>query len=307
MAYQGHLLSLLNGGGFSPLPDFQGPAVGLGYKVEADQELLVPLRPSILQPQDHRATLFWGGVFPERGEAAIGPASQTFLPPPHFPPPAASPMVNGKLLPHKPPFWGEGDRQPGHPAKRPGSLRITLEPRSRCPPPRAEKGESWASHLETRQYFTSLGRISLEIMTLQPRCEDVETAEGVALTVTGVAQVQYLQRLFSGMHVSALTFLPSLPARRQRSPGRRGRGPSFARAGEGGLLHSPRHRPTLHNGHVSGGTPGGCFFLFAVTKRVLPSARHRERPPAAESTSLDYETGPGAGRTAWTSSSAPVF
>ncbi|TKC37048.1 hypothetical protein EI555_009596, partial [Monodon monoceros] len=31
--------------------------------------------------------------------------------------------------------------------------------------------------------------ISLEIMTLQPRCEDVETAEGVALTVTGVAQL----------------------------------------------------------------------------------------------------------------------
>ncbi|CAI5794661.1 flotillin-2 isoform X1 [Podarcis raffonei] len=35
-------------------------------------------------------------------------------------------------------------------------------------------------------------RISLEIMTLQPRCEDVETAEGVALTVTGVAQVKIL-------------------------------------------------------------------------------------------------------------------
>lgn len=33
-------------------------------------------------------------------------------------------------------------------------------------------------------------RISLEIMTLQPRCEDVETAEGVAITVTGVAQVK---------------------------------------------------------------------------------------------------------------------
>ena len=32
-------------------------------------------------------------------------------------------------------------------------------------------------------------RITLEIMTLQPRCEDVETAEGVAITVTGVAQV----------------------------------------------------------------------------------------------------------------------
>ncbi|KAM7374744.1 hypothetical protein PAMP_007385 [Pampus punctatissimus] len=25
-------------------------------------------------------------------------------------------------------------------------------------------------------------------MTLQPKCEDVETAEGVAITVTGVAQ-----------------------------------------------------------------------------------------------------------------------
>ncbi|NXC22089.1 FLOT2 protein, partial [Corythaeola cristata] len=36
--------------------------------------------------------------------------------------------------------------------------------------------------------ITDTQRISLEIMTLQPRCEDVETAEGVALTVTGVAQ-----------------------------------------------------------------------------------------------------------------------
>ncbi|XP_063002478.1 flotillin-2 isoform X1 [Elgaria multicarinata webbii] len=35
-------------------------------------------------------------------------------------------------------------------------------------------------------------RITLEIMTLQPRCEDVETAEGVALTVTGVAQVKIM-------------------------------------------------------------------------------------------------------------------
>ncbi|NWT67839.1 FLOT2 protein, partial [Prunella himalayana] len=35
-------------------------------------------------------------------------------------------------------------------------------------------------------------RISLEIMTLQPRCEDVETAEGVAITVTGVAQVKIM-------------------------------------------------------------------------------------------------------------------
>lgn len=29
-------------------------------------------------------------------------------------------------------------------------------------------------------------------MTLQPKCEDVETAEGVAITVTGVAQVGVL-------------------------------------------------------------------------------------------------------------------
>lgn len=28
-------------------------------------------------------------------------------------------------------------------------------------------------------------------MTLQPKCEDVETAEGVAITVTGVAQVLF--------------------------------------------------------------------------------------------------------------------
>lgn len=35
-------------------------------------------------------------------------------------------------------------------------------------------------------------RISLEIMTLQPKCDDVETAEGVALTVTGVAQVKIM-------------------------------------------------------------------------------------------------------------------
>ncbi|KAG7471266.1 hypothetical protein MATL_G00122860 [Megalops atlanticus] len=35
-------------------------------------------------------------------------------------------------------------------------------------------------------------RITLEIMTLQPKCEDVETAEGVAITVTGVAQVKVM-------------------------------------------------------------------------------------------------------------------
>ncbi len=34
-------------------------------------------------------------------------------------------------------------------------------------------------------------------MTLQPKCEDVETAEGVAITVTGVAQVNH--HTFLGM------------------------------------------------------------------------------------------------------------
>lgn len=36
-------------------------------------------------------------------------------------------------------------------------------------------------------------------MTLQPKCDDVETAEGVAITVTGVAQVN--NHTFLGMPV----------------------------------------------------------------------------------------------------------
>lgn len=52
-------------------------------------------------------------------------------------------------------------------------------------------------------------------MTLQPKCEDVETAEGVAITVTGVAQVNHHTCL--GMpvqtpqtpHPSPLTPIPS--------------------------------------------------------------------------------------------------
>ncbi|XP_055798176.1 flotillin-2a-like isoform X5 [Salvelinus fontinalis] len=44
-------------------------------------------------------------------------------------------------------------------------------------------GWSWAWWL-----ISDIQRITLEIMTLQPKCEDVETAEGVAITVTGVAQ-----------------------------------------------------------------------------------------------------------------------
>uniref|UniRef100_A0A8C8D3M9 Flotillin n=1 Tax=Oncorhynchus tshawytscha TaxID=74940 RepID=A0A8C8D3M9_ONCTS len=49
-------------------------------------------------------------------------------------------------------------------------------------------GWAWAWWL-----ITDIQRITLEIMTLQPKCEDVETAEGVAITVTGVAQVKKIK------------------------------------------------------------------------------------------------------------------
>lgn len=36
-------------------------------------------------------------------------------------------------------------------------------------------------------------RLSLEVMTLNPMCEGVETAQGVPLTVTGVAQCKIMK------------------------------------------------------------------------------------------------------------------
>lgn len=44
-------------------------------------------------------------------------------------------------------------------------------------------------------YFISYlpARLSLEIMTILCRCENIETAEGVPLDVTGVAQVMQTQ------------------------------------------------------------------------------------------------------------------
>ncbi|XP_048016220.1 flotillin-2b [Megalobrama amblycephala] len=48
-------------------------------------------------------------------------------------------------------------------------------------------GWAWAWWL-----ISDTQRITLEIMTLQPKCEDVETAEGVAITVTGVAQIKVM-------------------------------------------------------------------------------------------------------------------
>lgn len=61
--------------------------------------------------------------------------------------------------------------------KAPQAARIISEPSGRTRQP------------HTRAFVCGC-RLSLEIMTLQPRCEDVETAEGVAITVTGVAQVR---------------------------------------------------------------------------------------------------------------------
>eukprot|EP00058_Branchiostoma_floridae_P020188 XP_002605678.1 hypothetical protein BRAFLDRAFT_77926 [Branchiostoma floridae] len=48
-------------------------------------------------------------------------------------------------------------------------------------------GWAWAWWL-----VTDVQRLSLEVMTLNPTCESVETAEGVPLTVTGVAQVKVM-------------------------------------------------------------------------------------------------------------------
>nr|CDS28562.1 flotillin 2 [Hymenolepis microstoma] len=40
--------------------------------------------------------------------------------------------------------------------------------------------------------LTDVQRLSLSVMTLNPKCEDVETLEGVAVSVTGVAQVKVM-------------------------------------------------------------------------------------------------------------------
>lgn len=40
---------------------------------------------------------------------------------------------------------------------------------------------------------TDVQRLSLEVMTLNPMCEMVETAQGVPLTVTGVAQCKIMK------------------------------------------------------------------------------------------------------------------
>lgn len=49
-------------------------------------------------------------------------------------------------------------------------------------------GWAWAWWL-----VTDVQRLSLEVMTLNPMCEGVETAQGVPLTVTGVAQCKIMK------------------------------------------------------------------------------------------------------------------
>lgn len=49
-------------------------------------------------------------------------------------------------------------------------------------------GWAWAWWL-----VTDVQRLSLEVMTLNPMCEFVETAQGVPLTVTGVAQCKIMK------------------------------------------------------------------------------------------------------------------
>ena len=40
---------------------------------------------------------------------------------------------------------------------------------------------------------TDVQRLSLEVVTLEPRCHDVETVNGVPITVTGVAQIKVMR------------------------------------------------------------------------------------------------------------------
>ena len=43
-------------------------------------------------------------------------------------------------------------------------------------------------------YISDVQRMSLEVMTLQPVCDKVETIQGVPICVTGVAQVKIMKK-----------------------------------------------------------------------------------------------------------------
>ena len=65
-------------------------------------------------------------------------------------------------------------------------------------------GWAWAWWL-----VTDVQRLSLEVMTLNPICENVETAQGVPLTVTGVAQVFSVYDDYDSQRTHSVLFAPS--------------------------------------------------------------------------------------------------
>lgn len=65
-------------------------------------------------------------------------------------------------------------------------------------------GWAWAWWL-----VTDVQRLSLEVMTLNPCCEMVETAQGVPLTVTGVAQCKIMKVFFRILRLNV--FIIMLP------------------------------------------------------------------------------------------------
>ena len=54
---------------------------------------------------------------------------------------------------------------------------------------------------------TDVQKMSLEVMTLNPVCDNVETKQGVPLTVTGVAQVRNMGHLLTRLSLEFAVFL----------------------------------------------------------------------------------------------------
>ncbi|XP_067637882.1 flotillin-2 isoform X2 [Eurosta solidaginis] len=73
-----------------------------------------------------------------------------------------------------------------------GSVNLKLQQQGGCCGSTKKRtivgGWAWAWWL-----VTDVQRLSLEVMTLNPMCENVETAQGVPLTVTGVAQCKIMK------------------------------------------------------------------------------------------------------------------
>lgn len=67
-------------------------------------------------------------------------------------------------------------------------MLVTDDPNSCCPT------YCFASAIPAACLPVCLHRMSLEVMTILCRCENIETSEGVPLDVTGVAQVTHWKR-----------------------------------------------------------------------------------------------------------------